>query len=271
MEVEEQFSQLASLIGEPARAKILWNLLDGRAFTATELSLLADVSPQSASMHLNKLTQADLLKVDHQGRHRYYALASREVAYAIEALASLLPHAAQPAGPNGQSTNNLHSTSDSIHSVTGMFLSTNNGHIKFCRSCYDHLAGKIGVAITDKLIHNRFILPEVGLNQSADTKNKKVSPSRQTSPGYQLTPAGLQWFTQLGIDVAELKTQRRTFTRQCLDWSERRPHLAGSLGAALLTTLLKQGWLRKTRNSRALLVTGLGEKQLSESLGLNLS
>ena len=234
MEVEEQFSQLASLVGEPARAKILWNLLDGRAFTATELSLLADVSPQSASMHLNKLTQAALLKVEHQGRHRYYALASREVAYAIEALASLLP-----TGQPKEKAVLLH-----------------NGHIKFCRSCYDHLAGKIGVAITDQLVANRLILPATN----------KASPA-----GYQLTPAGLQWFTQLGIDVAELKTQRRTFTRQCLDWSERRPHLAGSLGAALLSSLLKQGWLRKTRNSRALLVTGLGEKQLSESLGLALA
>ena len=238
MEVEEQFSQLASLIGEPARAKILWNLLDGRAFTATELSLLAEVSPQSASMHLNKLTQASLLKVEHQGRHRYYALASREVAYAIEALAGLLATEKSP-------------------KIAGTLP---NGHIKYCRSCYDHLAGKIGVAITDKLIHNKLILPE-----SSPAGNKG------TAAGYHLTPAGLQWFTQLGIDVAELKAQRRIFTRQCLDWSERRPHLAGSLGAALLTSLLKLGWLRKTRNSRALVVTGLGEKQLSESLRLTLS
>lgn len=228
MGVEEQFSQLASLIGEPARAKMLWNLLDGRAFTATELSLMAEVSPQSASMHLNKLIQASLLTVQHQGRHRYYQLASREVAYAIEAIANLLP-AEQP----GKTQSFLH-----------------NGHIKYCRSCYDHLAGKIGVAITDKLVKNQLITPE--------------------ATGYNITSSGLQWFGRLKIDVAELKTQRRVFSRQCLDWSERRPHLAGSLGAALLTTLLKEDWIRKINNSRALLVTGKGEKNLYDSLGLTL-
>src|ERR1700720_995852 len=166
MEVEQQFSQLASLIGEPARAKILWNLLDGRAFTATELSLMAEVSPQSASMHLNKLTQASLLKVEHQGRHRYYTLASREVAYAIEAIANLLPSGKTANGIQSGSSNQRESTENFCH----------NGHIKYCRSCYDHLAGKMGVAITDKLVKNRLITPE------ADT------------PGYKVTRAGLQWF-----------------------------------------------------------------------------
>src|SRR5882757_211587 len=138
MNAEEQFSQLASLIGEPARAKMLWHLLDGRAFTATELALMAEVSPQSASMHLNKLMQAEFLTVEHQGRHRYYKFASREVAYAIEAIASLLP-----SGKTESPENFLH-----------------NGHIKYCRSCYDHLAGKIGVAITDQLVKNQLIMPD---------------------------------------------------------------------------------------------------------------
>jgi DNA-binding transcriptional ArsR family regulator len=230
MVVEQQFSQLTSLIGEPARAKMLWNLLDGRAFTATELSLMAEVSPQSASMHLNKLTQAQLLTVEHQGRHRYYKLASREVAYAIEAIANLLP--------SGKTEN------------TESFL--HNGHIKYCRSCYDHLAGKIGVAITDKLVKNRLITPD----------------SRQ---GYKVTATGLQWFARLEIDIDELKAQRRIFSRQCLDWSERRPHIAGSLGAALLEKMLKEDWVRKIKNSRALLVTGKGEKKLYDSLGLTLA
>ncbi|HEX9508927.1 MAG TPA: helix-turn-helix transcriptional regulator [Puia sp.] len=234
MGVEEQFSQLASLIGEPARAKMLWNLLDGRAFTATELSLMAEVSPQSASMHLNKLMQAALLTVQHQGRHRYYQLASREVAYAIEAIANLLP------------SEKTEKTESFLH----------NGHIKYCRSCYDHLAGKIGVAITDKLVKNRLITPEA---------------NKVAAAGYKVTSPGLQWFLRLKIDVAELKTQRRIFSRQCLDWSERRPHLAGSLGAALLTTLLKEDWIRKINHSRALLVTGKGEKNLYDSLGLTLS
>jgi DNA-binding transcriptional ArsR family regulator len=248
MVVEEQFSQLASLIGEPARAKILWNLLDGRAFTATELSLMAAVSPQSASMHLHKLIQASLLTVQHQGRHRYYQLASPDVAYAIEAIANLLP-AEKPEKTQG-------------------FL--HNGHIKYCRSCYDHLAGKIGVTITDKLVTNKLILPESGLDQPAGIKNKKDPSSGHPVAGYKVTAAGLQWFAQLQIDVAELKTRRRTFSRQCLDWSERRPHLAGSLGAALLTAMLREDWIRQISHSRALLITGKGEKNLYDSLGLTL-
>ena len=236
MNAEEQFSQLASLIGEPARAKMLWHLLDGRAFTATELALMAEVSPQSASMHLNKLTQAEFLTVEHQGRHRYYKFASREVAYAIEAIANLLPP-----GKTESPENFLH-----------------NGHIKYCRSCYDHLAGKIGVAITDQLVKNHLITPEDKQGNS-------------TAAGYNITPAGLQWFFRLEIDIDELKPQRRVFTRQCLDWSERRPHIAGSLGAALLDKMLKEDWIRKIKNSRALLVTGKGEKMLAELLGLGLS
>jgi DNA-binding transcriptional ArsR family regulator len=263
--MEQQFSQLASLIGEPARAKMLWNLLDGRAFTATELALMADVSPQSASMHLNKLLQAQLLKVEHQGRHRYYALASREVAYAIEAIASLLPDG-QASGdfPNGRPAVD---TQDHLR----------NGDIKYCRTCYDHLAGKIAVAITDKLVANHLLVPEKDQKYVASSldhagpKERHIPLNRAVNkPGYILTPAGLTWFTRLGIDIDQLKSQRRTFSRQCLDWSERRPHIAGSLGAALLERMQQEDWVRKVKNSRALLVTAGGEKKLQELLGLNL-
>ena len=248
MNAEEQFSQLASLIGEPARAKILWHLLDGRAFTATELALMAEVSPQSASMHLSKLMQAEFLTVEHQGRHRYYKFASREVAYAIEAIANLLP-----SGKTESPENFLH-----------------NGHIKYCRSCYDHLAGKIGVAITDQLVKNQLITPDD--NKVTERESRGRGSENKAGPtGYSITPAGHQWFSRLGINVDELKSQRRIFSRQCLDWSERRPHIAGSLGAALLDKMLKEDWIRKIKNSRALLVTGKGEKNLHELLGPGLS
>lgn len=229
MDVEEQFSHLASLIGEPARSKMLWSLLDGRAFTATELSLMADVSPQSGSMHLNKLVQAELLVVERQGRHRYYKFSSRNVAYAIEAIANLLP------AEKAVSKDNLLA----------------NGHIKFCRSCYDHLAGKMGVALTDSLLKQDLIAAE--------------------GSQYKVTNPGVKWFTQLGVDIAELKTRRRVFARQCLDWSERRHHMAGSLGAVLLEKMLAEDWIRKTKNSRALVITAKGEKKLYELLGLTIS
>ena len=255
--MEQQFSQLASLIGEPARAKMLWNLLDGRAFTATELALMGEVSPQSASMHLNKLLQAKLLIVEHQGRHRYYTLASREVAYAIEAIASLLPVGQSEGSTDGQPAGG---TQIGVSGKgTGETRSGNaesvvrNGDIKYCRSCYDHLAGKIGVAMTDKLVAKQLLIPET--NRAA---------------GYTLTPTGLVWFTRLGIDIDALKSQRRAFTRQCLDWSERRPHIAGSLGAALLEKMQQEDWVRAIKNSRALLLTGKGEKKLQELLGLTL-
>jgi DNA-binding transcriptional ArsR family regulator len=226
MDVEEQFSHLASLIGEPARSKMLWSLLDGRAFTATELSLMADVSPQSGSMHLNKLVQAELLVVERQGRHRYYKFSSREVAYAIEAIANLLP------AEKAVSKENLLA----------------NGHIKYCRSCYDHLAGRIGVAVTEGLLDRALIAPE--------------------GTQYIVTAPGLKWFTRLGIDIDELKTRRRAFAKQCLDWSERRHHIAGSLGAVLLEKMLDEDWIRKTKNSRAIVITSQGEKKLYELLGL---
>ena len=236
MDAEQQFSQIASLIGEPARAKILWNLLDGRAFTATELSLVADVSPQSASMHLSRLTEANLLAVERQGRHRYYKFANAEVAAAVEAIANLLP----PGKPTRPDT------------IPG------NGHIQYCRSCYDHLAGKIGVAITDRLLHNKLIaMARSGAGGAAGDE-------------YEVTTAGRKWFAGLGIGIEELQARRRVFSRPCLDWSERRHHMAGSLGAALLEKMLQEDWIRTTRNSRALLVTGKGEKKLQESLGLRI-
>ncbi|HMH24416.1 MAG TPA: winged helix-turn-helix domain-containing protein [Puia sp.] len=225
METEEQFGQIASLIGERARAKMLWHLLDGRAFTATELSLRASVSPQSASMHLNKLIQAGLLSVEHQGRHRYYQFSSRDVAYAIEAIASLLPRGKKEARE----------------------LPPVNGHIKYCRSCYDHLAGKMGVALADGLVQRKLITPAGGQ--------------------YAITPSGKKWFAALDIDIDELKAQRRNFARQCLDWSERRHHLAGSLGAALLEKMLGDDWLRKTKSSRVIIVTAFGEKKFYDLLG----
>lgn len=228
MDVDDQFSQLASLIGEPARARMLWNLLDGRAFTATELAMMAEVSPQSASMHLNKLVKAGLLSLEHQGRHHYYQLSSPEVAYAIEGIANLLPRekANTSAAP------------------------LSNGHIKYCRSCYDHLAGKVGVALADALVRHKLIGPKGTL--------------------YEVTTAGMKWFSSLGIDLDNEKKQRRAFARQCLDWSERRHHIAGSLGAALLKKMIADDWVRRAKNSRVIIITGKGEKKLNDLLDITV-
>jgi DNA-binding transcriptional ArsR family regulator len=230
MDASKQFKSIASLIGEPVRATMLWNLLDGKAFTATELAIQADVSPQSASMHLNKLVQADLLTVESQGRHRYYRFSKPEVAYVIEAMINLLP---EDKGKN-KSDENLKITSG----------------IKYCRTCYDHLAGKIGVAITDQLLKQKII--------------------RVTGKEYDITPAGAKWFLTLGIQIADLQNERRVFARQCLDWSERRHHLAGTLGAALLHQLLTLGWIRKVKDSREVTITAKGQAGLYKMLKLSI-
>ncbi|MEO8237572.1 MAG: winged helix-turn-helix domain-containing protein [Flavobacterium sp.] len=218
--MEDQFVKTATLIGDPTRASILWTLLDGRAFTAIELAVAAQASPQSISMHLAKLLEADLLSVEKQGRHKYYRFSNKEVAYAVEAMANLVT---KP-------------------EVSSKDKSGNYPPIKFCRTCYDHLAGKIGVALTDSLLEQKIIIE----------KNKV----------FEISSEGEKWFSNFGINIQEAQKQKRIFLKPCLDWSERRNHIAGSIGALLLNKMIKEDWLRKTANSRAITVTGKGEKEL---------
>jgi len=226
--MEEQFKNIASLIGDPTRATILWVLLDGKALTATELSIAANTSPQNISMHLNKLLQAGLLSMESQGRHRYYAFAGKEVAYAVEALASLIP----PGTPK----NNPADGGDTA--------------IKYCRTCYDHLAGKVGVLITDSLLKQGVI---TGREKTFSVPNK-----------------GIKWLGNLGIDVSDLQQQRRVLVRPCLDWSERRYHIAGALGASLLDMMLQSGWIRRTKHSRAIVITGKGQQEIYKYFNLQV-
>jgi len=218
--MEDQFIKTASLIGDPTRASILWTLMDGRAFTATELAVSVNTSPQNISMHLGKLLDADLLCVEKQGRHKYYRFSNKEVAYALEAMASLVPK------PEVASKNKTE----------------NYPPIKFCRTCYDHLAGKIGVALTDSLLEQKIIV-----NQNNT---------------FEISSDGKKWFSDFGINLEEAQKQKRIFLKPCLDWSERRNHIAGSIGTLLFNKMLKEDWLRKTENSRAITVTGKGEKEL---------
>lgn len=225
--MEAHFSHIASLLGDPVRAKILWALMDGRAYTATELAIMADTTRPNLSMHLRKLSEAELLSVEVQGRHRYYAFSRPEVAYALEAMANLLP---------------------SGKTVKGMTASEIQP-IAYCRHCYDHLAGKIGVLVTESLVR------------------KKLIVHRGTEFG--VTAAGAKWFGHMGIDCAQLQSLRRSFSRACLDWTERKHHLAGSLGATLLTRMKELHWLRATAHSRVLVVTGKGQKALEEVFNIS--
>ena len=225
--MENQFSQIASLIGDPVRAKILCALLDGRAYTATELAIYADTTPQNISMHLNKLVNADLLSVESQGRHRYYNYSRADVPYAIEAIANLVPD-------NSLAANKV----------------AEDKPVRHCRSCYDHLAGKVGVLLTDGLVKQQFIYKQ---DNSFDVSAK-----------------GETWFNALGIDTNLLKKQKRSFARPCLDWSERKHHLAGSLGAALLNRIIADGWVRKEKGSRTMIVTRKGEQSFMDHFKIDL-
>jgi DNA-binding transcriptional ArsR family regulator len=219
--MESRFKEIASLIGDATRATILWVLLDGKAFTATELAIAADTSPQNISMHLSKLVEAELLSVESQGRHKYYKFSSKDIAYAIEALANLIPPAKT--------------------------IKTKESPVTYCRTCYDHLAGKVGVLITDSLLQQKVI-----------------------DSNFEVSKKGEKWFADFGILTEELKKQRRSFLRPCLDWSERRQHIAGSLATALLDSMLEDDWIRRTKNSRAIVITAKGQKKTWEYFKINI-
>lgn len=227
MDSEQEFAEIAALIGEPARATMLWNLMDGRAYTAGELALVSNISPQSASNHLNKLLDADLLRMEKQGKHRYYRFARTEVAYAIEAISNLLP-------------GNKKIRQEKV---------VNNGDIQYARTCYDHLAGKIAVDLTQSLLKQKVLTLE--------------------EDEFDITSKGVAWFNTMEIDVAELKKGKRPLSKVCLDWTERKNHLAGALGAALLDQMQAFNWIRKKTNSRIVILTAKGERELGK-LGIDL-
>lgn len=226
--MEKDLGYITSLIGDPIRTTVLWTLLDNRAYTATELAISADTSPQNISMHLHKLVQADLLTVERQGRHKYYRFSKPEVADAIEAIGNLIP-------------NKTHQK---------IVTKKDNFAIKYCRTCYDHLAGKAGVSITESFLKQKIIM--------------------QNGAVYNVTAKGENFFLKLGIVTAEIKTNRRIFAKPCLDWSERKHHLAGALGAALLDKMLSLDWLRKTKNSRAIVITSKGQLELRDKFNVQL-
>lgn len=220
-------SQVAAAIAEPARTKMLCSLMDGHARTATELATLADVSASTASAHLAKLKDLALVRLHVQGRHRYYSLADKRVAQALEALMVI--------GQNPAPTFKPH-TPD---------------RLQFARTCYDHMAGTLAVLLHDRLLEAGWL----------------VETDEQV---YRLSESGESFFEGLGIEVKDLSTLRCRFACPCLDWSMRRPHLGGSLGAALLQAALKRKWVTQDLDSRALTLTVQGRRELLSRWGLVL-
>ncbi|EJM71446.1 putative transcriptional regulator [Pseudomonas sp. GM50] len=220
-------SQVAAAIAEPARTKILCSLMDGHARTSTELATIAEVSASTASAHLAKLKELALVRLHVQGRHRYYSLADRRVAQALEALMVIGQNAAPTFNPR---------TPD---------------RLQFARTCYDHMAGTLAVLLHDRMIAAGWLL-------------------ETDEQAYRLSASGKASFEALGIDVKDLGTLRRRFACPCLDWSMRRPHLGGALGAALLQTAIKRKWVTQDLDSRALALTALGRKELSSRFAVEL-
>lgn len=219
----------AFLIADPARAAMLAALVDGRARPAGELAYAAGVTAQTASSHLSKLLDGGMLAVEHQGRHRYYRLAGEEVAHALEHLAAISPGATVRRKP----------------------LSREAEKLRFARCCYDHLAGRLGIAVTRGLCSRGLLT---------------AGAQRQ----FEVTPAGVEWFGELGLDVDALRPTSQGLARQCLDWTEREYHLAGPLGVRFLRTLCDLGWMRRSKTSRAVEVTPKGWAELRDKLGVRM-
>jgi len=203
---------------------VLW---DGTARPAGELARIAGVTPATASAHLAKLVAGSLLRVEPRGRHRYYRLAGAQVSHALESLATLLPPRAAP------------DASDRPVEP-----------LRRARLCYDHLAGRLGVDVSDALLERKLL--------------------RLHDDAYALPPAGRRWFERLGIPIASLDQARRPLLWTCIDWTERREHLGGALGAAFAAHLLERDWLRRERGTRTLVVTTAGRRGLHRVLGLRV-
>jgi DNA-binding transcriptional ArsR family regulator len=223
-------SRIAAAIGEPARARILYSLIDGHARTSTELAVIAEVSPSTASAHLNRLKYGRLVKVFTQGKHHYYSLAGPDVARVLEALnvvAGRALHKFAPSTPNP---------------------------LLLARTCYDHIAGRLGV-----LLHDRF-QARGWLSGGSDVDEK----------AYGVTLHGERALKSLGIDLEAMTSTRRKIAYACLDWSERKPHLAGALGAAILKMALTRKWVIPDLDSRALSITQWGRREMRARFGLEM-
>jgi DNA-binding transcriptional ArsR family regulator len=224
-----ELARLAGLLADGTRAAFCLALLDGRAWTAGELAGHAGVAPSTATGHLNRLIDGGLLAERRQGRHRYVQLAGPHVAELLEDLTAHLDPAPTP--------------------VRSLRAATASAALARGRTCYDHLAGRLGVAVTDAMTRTGLL---------------------QQSNGFALTDDGIAWLTTaLGIEPAALRPTRRQLVRGCLDWTERRPHLAGAAGARICERFLERGWITRIGSGRAVRVSRSGESALRDLLGID--
>lgn len=224
-------ARVGALMGDPSRASMLMALMSGEALTATELAYRAGIALPTASGHLAQLVDGGLLAVAKQGRHRYYRLAGPAVAHAVETMSELAIE---------------------VFPTPRRRVMPEDAPLRRARTCYDHLAGRLGVALAEGLVQRRVL-------RRADGELALVRRG-----------SGEALLNSWSIDVAELECERRPIVRTCIDWTERRPHLAGALGAAIVDRFLETGWIRRRRDDRAVSVTPLGQRRLREELGVTI-
>jgi DNA-binding transcriptional ArsR family regulator len=230
-----KFAEVAALAGDPARAGMLHALMDGRALTASELARVAGVAPQTASGHLSRMTAMGIVTVEKQGRHRYHRLASSAVAQMIESIMQVASDLAPPRK----------------HLTVG----PSDAALRSARTCYDHLAGRLGVALADAMVAGGY--------------------AELASDAGIVTDTGVAFLGRIGLDVEGLlarpgRRSARVLCRPCLDWSERRPHLAGAVGAALCAHSFDNNWIRRIDGTRAVLITPKGQRVFREQFGAQL-
>ena len=217
-----QIAEVAALVGDPARANMLCALLGGRALTATELAFAAGVSPQTTSGQLGKLHAARLVALMKQGRHRYYRLAGPHVGQMLEGIMSV----ALSGPPRFQPKSRL------------------DEQMRHARTCYDHIAGVLGVGLAECMTGRDLVVLGDGVGE--------------------VTPAGMDFLSKLGVELSGARSKRRVFCRPCLDWTERRLHIGGAVGAALANRCFELKWIERVRDSRALSITLAGRHGLME-------
>jgi DNA-binding transcriptional ArsR family regulator len=226
--INPNVAEFASLLGETSRASILTSLMDGRFHTASELAYMAGIKPQTASFHLFKLVEGNLVKVEKQGRHRYYQLANDEVARLLELFLAISPPP----------------------EVRSLKQSSQVKLLQEARTCYDHLAGKLGVGITESMLSAGYLQKE--------------------EKEFEITQKGKQFLIDFGIDIDELKRKRRSFSHACLDWSERRHHLGGALGNGLMRHFYELEWIVQVPSIRAVKVTDKGKQGFKNFFNLQV-
>lgn len=230
MTSQARFAEIAALVGDPVRANMLHALLDGRALTASELASIAGVTPQTASGHLGRLTEAGLMSVVKQGRHRYHRLASSGVAQMMESIMCV--------------------AADALPSSRKVRTGPKDAALRRARTCYDHLAGSLAVGIADAMVEKGFV--EFAEDAGVITRD------------------GLAFLENLGLGDLKTRGGRRVFCKPCLDWSERRPHLAGRIGVLLRDHCFEQNWIRRIDDSRALAITPKGQQAFRRHFGVHL-